>query len=179
MTKGGKWAALFKTTYYKPQKCSGKWTFNHTGIRTTKGRRFFWRFSAISLKVKCPCYLSNWYNRHWRCSPRSSVKNCSICFLETELVEQQFAMGLKKEDCLFPIIYKDQLAANIFIFYLFIYDYYYLVFSKLSERPSKNTVKYDLYFYFWGQRSTKGLWIRLQKVYWQNGVLFWHPHPSK
>ena len=120
MTKGGKWAALFKTTYYKPQKCSGKWTFNHTGIRTTKGRRFFWRFSATSLKVKCPCYLSNWYNRHWRCSPRSSVKNCSICFLETELVEQQFAVGLKKEDCLFPIIYKDQLAANtIFIFYLF------------------------------------------------------------
>ena len=33
-------------------------------------------------------------------------------FLEIELVEQQFAMGLQKKDFLFLITYKDQQAAN-------------------------------------------------------------------
>ena len=50
----------------------------------------------------------------------------SVHFLEIELLEQQFAMGLQKGDFLFLIIYKDQQAASTF----------FLAFSKLSERPS-------------------------------------------
>ena len=38
----------------------------------------------------------------------------SVHFLEIELLEQQFAMGLQKGDFLFLIIYKDQQAANTF-----------------------------------------------------------------
>ena len=43
----------------------------------------------------------------------------SVCFLEIELVEQQFAMRLPKRDCLFLIIYKDQQAAST-IFWSFL-----------------------------------------------------------
>ena len=37
----------------------------------------------------------------------------SACFLELELVEQRFTMGLQKENFLF-MVYKDQQAANTF-----------------------------------------------------------------
>ena len=38
----------------------------------------------------------------------------SVHFLEIELLEQHFTMGLQKGDFLFLIIYKDQQAANTF-----------------------------------------------------------------
>ena len=43
----------------------------------------------------------------------------SVHFLEIELLEQHFTMGLQKGDFLFLIIYKDQQAANTFFFGLF------------------------------------------------------------
>ena len=55
----------------------------------------------------------------------------SVCFfLEIELVEQQFAMGLQKKDFLFLITYKDQQAANTI----------FLTSFKLSGGPSKTTL---------------------------------------
>ena len=51
-------------------------------------------------------------------------------FLEIELVEQQFAMGLQKKDFLFLITYKDQQAANTI----------FLTSFKLSGGPSKTTL---------------------------------------
>ena len=132
----------------------------HDMTCTTKGRCFFWRFSAISWKVKYQCYLSNQQSRYWKCPPYSYLRTALF------LVEQQFAMGLQKADCLFLIIYKDQQAANT-IFWPFLSFLKHL--QKLLCSFTFTSVMRS--------KDHKKAVNRTKKSYWQD-VLFWYPDPS-